>query len=119
MIRRKLECPEPLKIAVIGFDRQQTVEAMKRIIIDLEDSEDPIIRFNKARGTMETRSGISYQGIVSDDPRSVIGVAFDQIFIVDDRRWYTIQKRAEMISYIVQRLDENIPENSKVYYLEV
>lgn len=119
MIRRKAEVVEPLKIAVLGFNAEQTYNAMLYIELSLEKTEDPVVKVNRPRCRMETKSGIIFEGIPTDDLSQIYGKHYDQLFIVGDRRWYTTVKRGEMIESMVGRLDENVPDKYKIQYMEV
>ena len=119
MIRRKAELVEPLVIAVIGYNAERTVEALRKIRDISEESSDPIVKIYPFRYKMIAKSGTVYEGILSDEVSHILGKTYDQLIVAEDRGWRTLQKRSETITEIVKRLDENIPKNYKVQYMEV
>ncbi|MDD2952530.1 MAG: hypothetical protein PHC95_05120 [Parabacteroides sp.] len=119
MIRRKLEIPEPLRIAVVGYNAFQTVASLYNIAKSLEGSDDPAVALSRQSGVMTTKSGIRYEAITTDNDYNLVGKIWDQLFSVDDYRWDVLNRRTNVIDFIRYRLDENIPIEFQVQYMEV
>jgi len=101
-----------LNIAIVAFDYRLSREAMKLIA---QNDESTIKKVTDRY--IEMYDGTIYH--VFPTFNHVRGYSISQLFIVDDFRWWVIEKQAELIKWVKYRLIySNVPEEFQIQKYE-
>ena len=107
---------KPLKIALIGYNREQTINALK---IFFENNKEDVICFNKYGRFILFKDETVIQAIFNED--NLRGQRFDQLILCDDSRWNIKIRRRGFIDYVRLNMMSHscVPEDYQIMHYEI
>lgn len=110
------EVIKPLRIAVIGYNYEQTRMALESFILN---NKEDIIDIKKYRSTVVLidRTELSIVNDITD----IVGNNYDQLMVCDDYRWNVFEKKELLINAVVSSMKyySCVPEEFQVMRYEI
>lgn len=93
---KEVEEIRPLKLGLIGYNREQTFEGMKYLA---KNNAENVERFSKTGHLIKMKDGTKIFALT--DEYFIRGHRLDQIILFDDSRWDIVHKQSDFICHII------------------